>query len=271
LTWMLAGEITSSRGSEITSKVYASYLPQPLDWIDRADHGAHTTFLGQGIDTGQALGVNLLEFWNQSVKNIWTLDGTSPPPGHGLTPDLQNRYGTLTHDPGTPYVVATAGVDVVGPVVAQQRGLVLRHIERHPWALQQAVYSVSDDGWISGSGKGTIAAGTYAYFGPERSPGNLTVDVSRTGFCSPTAPPTHITVRIGPLQLNEQRAPYVPRATDIERFVLPNCGQRKITVVATPPTAVQVSADPTVRPTDYGASDNRYLGAEVGFSFSPKR
>lgn len=271
VAWMLAGEITSSRGAAIQSKVYAENLPQPLTWIDQADHGGSTTFLGQDISTGQALGVNLLEFWNTSVKNIWTLDGTSPGPGHGLTPDLQNRYGVLTHDPGLPYVVATSGVDVVGPVVAQRKGLTLRRIDRHPWALQQATYGVSDDGWISGTSTTLIARGTYAYFGPERTPGTLTVDVSRAGFCSKQAPGTHVTVRIGPLALNSQRAAYVRYATRIVTFKLANCGQRHITTTIAPPVAVDVVASPTVRPTDYGASDNRELGAQVGFSFTPKR
>ena len=271
VTWMLAGEITSSRGSAIQSKIYAGNLPQPLDWIDQADHGGHTTFLGQDISSGQALGVNLLEFWNTSVKNIWTLDGTSPGPGHGLTPDLQNRYGILTHDPGVPYVVATAGVDVVGPVVAKQPGLTLRRIVQHPWALQQATYGVSNDGWISGTSDTLVARGTYAYFGPERTPGTLSVDVSRAGFCSKQAPGTHITVRIGPLALNTQRAAYVRHAKRIVTFELPNCGQRQIKVTIAPPVAVDIRASPTVRPTDYGASDNRELGAQVGFSFTPKR
>jgi hypothetical protein len=34
--------------------------------------------------------------------------------------------------------------------------------------------------------------------------------------------------------------------------------------------AVVVTADPTFRPSDYGISDSRELGAQVGFSFTPK-
>jgi len=99
----------------------------------------------------------------------------------------------------------------------------------------------------------------------------VTIVVSRAGFCSKVAPGTHVTVRVGPLALNEQHAPSVAHATWVKRFLLSNCQVRHFTVTIAPPLAVQVHASPTVRPTDYGASDNRELGAEVGFSFSAKQ
>jgi hypothetical protein len=271
LAWMLAGEITSSRGAAAQSKNEAGNLTKPFDWIDQVTERAGTTFIGQDISSGQALGINLLEFWNRSVKNIWSLDGSAPGPGPVLTPDLADRFGTLTHDPGLPYVVATDRVNLIGPVVASRPGETLRRIDHHPWRLREASYGVSDDGWISAADAVTPATATYAYFGPERTTGTLTINVSRAGFCASTAPKTHITLRVGPLELNEQRAPIVPRPTHIEQFVLPNCRSRTIHVAATPPVAVVVTANPTVRPSDYGISDSRDLGAQVGFSFTPKR
>jgi hypothetical protein len=80
-----------------------------------------------------------------------------------------------------------------------------------------------------------------------------------------------VTVRVGPLVLNEQHAPAVSRATWSKAFALPNCAQRTFTVTIAPPLAVQVHADPTVRPSDYGATESRDLGAQVGFSFTAKR
>jgi hypothetical protein len=271
LTWMLAGEITSSRGSAYQSKIYARNLPQPLDWIDRATGDGGTTFIGQNISTGEALGVNLLEFWNRSVKHIWSLDGTAPPPGPTLTPDLLQN-GKLSHDPGLPFVVATDRVDMVGPIVAVRRGLTLRRIPQHPWRLHQSSYHVSDDGWITGTNADPLVAnGTFAYFGPERAPGMLNIVVGRVGFCSHTAPSAHVTLRVGPLVLDEQRAPTVVHATWVKRFVLPNCVSRRFHLTVTPPIAVTVQATPTIRLTDYGGSDDRDLGAQVGFSFTPKR
>ena len=268
LTWMLAGEITSSRGSAVASKTYADHLPQPLDWIDAATSRRGSTFIGQNISSGQALGINLLEFWNRSVKHIWSLDGSAPGPGPTLTPDLRDRYGTLSHDPGLPYVVATDRVNLIGPVVAARRGLTVRRIEHHPWRLHDSAYGVSDDGWISGTSDHPVADGSYAYFGPETKPGVLAITVGRRGFCATGAPGTQVTVRVGPLALNEQHAPTVSHATWIKRFALHNCTERTFTVSIAPPLAVQVHASRTVRPSDYGISESRDLGAQVGFSFS---
>ena len=86
LAWMLAGEITSSRGAGVQSKIEAQNLSQPFDWIDQATQRKGTTFIGQDISSGQALGVNLLEFWNRSVKHIASLDGSAPGPGPVITP-----------------------------------------------------------------------------------------------------------------------------------------------------------------------------------------
>ena len=270
IAWMLAAEVTSARGSAIQSRNEAANLAKPFDWVDRAANGAGTTFLGQNISSGQALGVNLLEFWNRNVRHVWSLDGSAPGPGPTLTPDLENRFGTLSHDPGLPYVVAANGVDLIGPVVDRRPGLTLFRIAQHPWRLHQASYGVSDDGWISGTTDVPSATGTYAYFGPETATGTVHVSVGRSGFCSHEAPNAHVVVRVGPLALNEQRAPTVAHATRVEHFTLPNCTTRELAVRIAPPLAVQVTASPTVQPTRYGGSDNRELGAQVGFSFTKR-
>lgn len=270
VAWSLTAEITSVRGSQASSRLYAGNLPKPLDWVEQAAGGRPVTFLGQNITLGQSLGVNLDEFWNRNIVHVYTLDGTGPGPGPTLTPDLQDRFGTLSHDPGFDYVLAANGVDVIGPVVDRRPGLTLTRIAEHPWRLHQATYGVSDDGWISGGDETPVARGSYAYFGPETTPGTLKVTVGRRGFCAPEAPKAHVVVRVGPLELNEQKAPTVSRTTARERFVLPNCGTRTFEVRATPPLAVVVTASPTVRPTEYGGSDQRHLGAQVGFSFTPR-
>jgi hypothetical protein len=270
-TWMLTGQIESSRGAAIQSQTYADNMVQPLNWIDRATQGHDVTYLGQDISSGEALGVNLMEFWNRSVKHVWSLDGSAPGPGPTLTPDLQNRFGALTHDPGFQYVVSPTGINIVGPTVASKRGVVLRRIDSHPWMIQETLYKVTNDGWISAYKPTETAFGRFAYFGPERAPGTVHVTVGRAGFCPDSAPSAHVTVQIGPAALDEQHAPYVARAQKTERFTLPNCTSRSISVTATPPVAVQVSAFPTFVPRHYGIGDDRNLGAQVGFSFSPKR
>ena len=40
--------------------------------------------------------VRVTEFFNRSVKKMWSLDGTAPTPGPILTPDLEAEDGTST-------------------------------------------------------------------------------------------------------------------------------------------------------------------------------
>jgi hypothetical protein len=268
LAMMLAGEITSTRGSGITSSTYLRYLPQPPDWIDQAAHGQNVTYLGQDISTGDALGVSLMEFWNRDVKNIWSLDGSAPGPGPTLTPDLANREGELTNGAGIDLVLTPDVVSLTGPVVASRPGETLRRVVDGKWALHQASYGVAHDGWITGSSDDPVARGRFAYFGPETKRGVLHVGVGRAGFCPSAAPNAHVVIKVGPLRLNEQRAPYVRHASYTRRVVVPNCHQRELTFSVVPPVAVEVSATPVVYPIDYNIGDNRYLGVQVGFSFT---
>jgi hypothetical protein len=268
LAMMLAGEITSTRGSGITSSTYLRYLPQPPDWVDQATHGQNVTYLGQDISTGDALGVSLMEFWNRDVKNIWSLDGSAPGPGPTLTPDLANRDGELTNGGGIDLVLTPDVVSLTGPVVASRPGETLRRVVDGKWALHQASYGVAHDGWITGSSDDPVARGRFAYFGPETKRGVLHVGVGRAGFCPSAAPNAHVVIRVGPLRLNEQRAPYVRHASYTRRVVVPNCHQRELTFSVVPPVAVEVSATPVVYPVDYNIGDNRYLGVQVGFSFT---
>jgi hypothetical protein len=267
LAMMVAGEVTSSRGSAITSKTYARNLPQPLDWVDRAAGGRGVTFVGEQISSGDALGLNLMEFWNRNVKNIWSLDGSAPGPGPTLTPDLHSRRGELSSDAGQPYVLTTDRVELVGKTVVARAGYTLR-VATHPLSLHEAAYGITSDGWIQGTSDDPVASGTFAYFGPGSSQGILRASVGRRGFCPTGLEPVHVVLRVGPLELNTQNAPTLRRTTYATRLVVPNCTAKDLTIRIAPPFAVQVTATPLIHPVDYNIGDNRYLGAQVGFSFS---
>jgi len=266
---MTAAEVTSSRGSAIASKTYAQNLPQPLDWVDQAAGGRGVTFVGQDISGGDALGLNLMEFWNRNVKNVWSLDGTAPGPGPTLTPDLHSRRGALSSDAGQPYVLTTDRVELVGRIVAQRPGYTLRRA-MHPLSLHVASYGISSDGWIQGTSDDPVAAGTFAYFGPGSATGTLHASIGRRGFCPSGVAPVHVTVRAGPLELNSQNAPTLKRITYSRHLVVPNCTAKDFTLRIAPPFAVQVTATPLFHPVDYNIGDNRYLGAQVGFAFSER-
>jgi hypothetical protein len=259
--WGLAGEVTSARGSQSGATQLAANLPQPLNWVDRRAGGSGVTYLGQQVGTD--IGLNLTEFWNRSIEHIWTLDGSAPGPGPTLTPDLARPDGTLRFDPGTDFVLTDNGVKMIGQTIQQNGSLTLIRVP-HPWRLQESYYGRSADGWIADRNDAS-----YAYFGPARR-GVLTVDVSRLGFCA-NAPPTPITVRIGPVALNSQRAPVVLRPTTVRHGLLRACHHIPIRVRTTAPVAVAVHVAKLERATDYGIGDSRLLGAQFNASFIPTR
>jgi hypothetical protein len=261
VAWMLTGEVTSALGSNTQATRFIDNLPKPLDWVDVATGGRPVTFLGQGI--GDADGVWLLEFWNRSIQHVWSLDASAPGPGPALTPDVRSTNGHMFPDPESDYALTMTDIGVVGPTVATRPGLTLTRIPKHPWHLRDVVFGRAGDGW-------TGSDSLYAYLGPGRPHGTVTVSASRTGFCNRTAPPAHVTVSLGPVALTAQQKPALAHAAVVRRFVVQNCEQKAITLPARPPFAVAVGVS-TVRPSDYSGSDARDLGAQVGWTFTPSR
>src|SRR5436309_3182137 len=115
--------------------------------------GAPTLYIGQQMYPDQN-GEWLLEFWNRSIRAVWSLDGTAQGPGPVLTPDPRASDGALSHDPGYPYVVEERGIEVVGKLVASH--LHITGGSPQPWRLVRvapplrlhaSVTGVFADGW----------------------------------------------------------------------------------------------------------------------------
>ena len=259
VAWSLTGEITSVRGSNVSANALIANLPKPLDWVDVAAGRQPVTLFGENI--GDANGIWLLEFWNKSIVHDWTLDATAPRPDPTLTPDVKTTDGRMHPDPGTDFVLTTGGVEVHGTTVDTQPGYVLRRIT-HPWRLQTALFGRQGDGWIGSDAR-------YVKFGPGRSQGTVAVSASRAGFCNQTAPKTHVTIKVGEVALNSQFKPVLGRTLVMRRRLLANCATWTETLPARPPFIVTVHVSPLVRPSDYGTTDVRYLGAVVNWTFTP--
>jgi hypothetical protein len=274
--WMLAAEVTSARGSEVSAKQELAGLPTsaaglPLDWVDEYDGHHDATYLGQK-EPNIPLGVWLIEFWNRTVKNVYTIDGSAPGPGPTTTPQLEQPDGSLSNDPDQDWVLQDNGVQMLGKDVAGVGALQLVQIPSHPWRLEQAIYNVTDDGWSTpplNATETTSAESSWAYFGDRR--GTVEVDVSRKQFNNQLAPKPHVTIRVGPVALNEQGQPVVRQPTHVVHVTFPNGTDRSFAFAAQGPVAVQVTETPTFRLTDYGGQDPRWLGVGVGFRFTPTR
>ncbi len=261
VAWSLTGEITSARGSNASANALVANLPKPLDWVDVAANRDPVTFFGQNV--GDANGVWLLEFWNKSIVHDWTLDATAPRPDPTITPDVKSVDGRMHPDPGTDYVLTSGGVEVQGTTVDTRPGLVLRRIT-HPWRLQTALFGRGGDGWIGSDA-------LYARLGPGRPRGTVAVSASRSGFCNQSAPKAHVTIKVGDAALNSQFKPVLGTVRATRHRVLANCATWVEKIPARPPFVVTVHVTPLVRPSDYGASDARELGAVVDWKFTPTR
>lgn len=272
--WMATAQVTTARGVQRAATRSLSGLQaigaEPLDWVDQQTQKQGTTYLGQNLDLSQPLGLWLTEFWNPSIQHAYTLDSTYPGPGPSITPGLSKPDGSLTDDPGLPYVLADNGVEMIGTRVAEHGSLILYRINRHPWRLRQSQAGISPDGWTVGEGSDKFADGSWAYFGPETTKGTLTVQAWST-LCPPKAPPQYATIKVGTVALSNQQKPVVGRVEASRRIRVANCSDKNrvttLTFHVAPPIAVTVHVAPTLRPSDYGLSDVRELGAHLGFGF----
>ena len=128
----------------------------------------------------------LTEFFNPSVRKMWSLDGTARAVGGPiLTPDLNAVDGTLTPVPGTEYALAVNGVTLQAPVVAQRKDAVLYRIDGGPLQLQDALVGRETDGWMIGSTEEPrVARASYTrYDVSEDEPGLAVVRLTRIGWC----------------------------------------------------------------------------------------
>ncbi len=133
LTWTLTAQVYAAEGERDLSTRIATNLPKPYDWVERETKGGSVVVVGQQVT--DPTNVWLTEFFNPSVRKMWSLDGTAPGPGPILTPDLEAADGTLTPPPGTEYALGINGVELQAPVVARRGTTTLYRLD---WRIAQA-------------------------------------------------------------------------------------------------------------------------------------
>ena len=101
VAWNLTAEISFASASNRASDRFEENIRAPFTWVDDATGGAPTLYIGQQMSDQN--GEWLLEFWNRSIKAVWSLDGTAQGPGPFLTPDPRSfRRRALTRPRATP-------------------------------------------------------------------------------------------------------------------------------------------------------------------------
>ncbi len=285
LAWGLAGQISAGRASNSFARNLLGNFPDPPDWLERTTKGEPALYLGQKITDPQ--GIWLMEFWNPSLKRIWSLDGTAPGPGAILTPDLEGTTGRLYPEPAEiRYVVADEGVNAFGRpvyrpevrrvVTKDEFGFPTRRVVvqpsqwrvltlPHPLRLVSAPVGIFSDGW-------TGDRSSYSQFStPGGRAGYAVVRVSRGGWRGPDKPGA-VTIRVGRLIRGPDKQPAMGEVTAVRRWVV-HSGSTRVFLVPTPPPPIRVEVEiaPTFSPADYGYSDRRELGAQVSYGFALKR
>lgn len=258
--WNLTGEITAANSSNSFSASFRSVLVTPPDWIDRVTGRARTMFIGQGIGGSNAFWS--LEFWNQSIGDVWSVDASARGPGPATTPNYLDLTGAV--DPQLPlgWIVAGPGVDPVGHLQETAGGLRLFRVA-HPIRIADAQGNVSPDGWMSTS------AWYYRFASAGANRGTAVVTLSRAAACG-GYPRSRITIRVTRLHLNADAQPLGGRLLALRRVVVRStpCDTLSIRIPVRGPFRIDVTAIGTFQPS---AFDQRQLSAQVGFAFDPTR
>ncbi len=269
--WTLTAEVYAAEGERRLARQIADNLPAPYDWVDRATGGGSVVVLGQQMNDDPT-GVYLTEFFNRSVKKVWSTDGTAPGPGAILTPDLASADGTLTPSPETDYALTLNGVELQAPVVKRLGPYVLYDVDREPLKLASGVNGIDRDGWIADTDRNGVAEASYNRFDVSRDgPGFARVNLSRVAWCSGGAP-GKATVRIGPIGIGPDSQPAISRVTQAQTKTVTQCTATGFRLAApNGPWRIEVEISPTFSPHDIDPnhSDLRQLGAVFTAGFQP--
>lgn len=258
--WNLTGEIAAANASNSFSDTFRGVLPTPPDWIDRETGRARTMFIGESLGGSNAFWS--LEFWNQSVGDVWSVDASAPGPGPTTTPNYFDLAGTVNPQLPFRWIVAAPGVDPVGHLQETVGGLRLYRVRR-PVRLADAAGGITPDGWMSTS------SWYYRFTSAGTTPGTAVVSLSRTAACGDYAP-SRITIRLSRLRIDTNGQPAAGRLLAVRHVLLRSnpCDARTVRIPARTPYRIDVSADGTFQPSQY---DPRQLSAQVGFGFTPSR
>jgi hypothetical protein len=261
--WNLWGEIAAAQASNSFSRTIVG-LPKPPDWVDETTGRQKAMFIGQGLGASNAFWS--LEFWNQSLQYIWSVDASAPGPGPTRTPNFYGVGGEVDPPIDVHWVVAAPGVDPVGTLKTTVGGLRLYHVP-HPIRLADAFGGISTDGanWMSTS------AWYYHFVSSPKRSGVMTIAFSRTAACGSFAP-SHITVEVSRLRVTPepQAQPVAGKLLAVRHVVVksdPCTTNHVLRIPVRTPFRVDVIADGTFQPSQY---DLRNLSAQVTFGFSAR-
>jgi hypothetical protein len=258
VAWNLTGEITAANSSNSFAKTIVA-LPSPPDWIDRATGREHTLFVGQGL--GNSVEFWSIEFWNQAIQDVWTVDGSSPGFGQTWTPNFAGLDGEVSGPRiNDRWGVASRNITLAGRPKELAGGLQLYALD-HPIRITSFTSNVSPDGWMGDRS-------SFVVFGrPGDRPGTALVTVSRQASCGDIAP-ARLTIRLTRLRIDHNSQPVAGHPLGVKHVVVRSnpCQRFPVALQARPPFRIDVSARGFFRP-----ADGRKLSVQIGYAFKPRK
>ena len=266
LAWNLTGAIGAGAASVEVGDQFLANFPEPPTWIDDATGGEPAFFIVSQVN--DATGIWMHEFWNRSIREVWSTDGTAPGPGPTLTPDLASLRGELYPDKGFRYALEERDIDLVGTVVAERGTLRLVELEL-PLRARSTTTGIYGDGW-----QGEFSA--YSRYNTRGNlPGTMFVTISRASGGGHL--PANARVAIGPLEIGDDKQPSLVHPTLVRTVVVGGARQEQEKTVRLPtprpPFRVEVTVDPLFVPAevDPNLPDRRQLGAQTTYRFVARR
>ena len=261
VAWNLTGEISAANQAVAPAKFQRSLIPTPPDWIDRVTGRSRTMFFGKALSGSLAFWT--LEFWNQSIQDVWSVDSSAPPPGPTVTPDFVGTDGTIRPQVPADWAVTQPEITMAGSVSERAGGLNLYRLT-HPIRMVSFVSGITPDGWmVEGD------PSSFVRFAKEKTRGMLTISVSRSaaGACG-DLPPSRFTFEVAGVRINKQAQPVAGPLQKVARTTVRSnpCEQKLLRISAVAPFRVE-----GVAVGSFAAGDGRKLAAQVGYSFTPDR
>jgi hypothetical protein len=214
-------------------------------------------FVGQGIGNSNAFWS--IEFWNQSIQDVFTVDGSSPGLGRTWTPNFAGVDGEVS----APRVsdrwgVAPRNITLAGRLAELAGGLQLYELDQ-PIRITSFTSGISSDGWMGDHS-------SFVVFGkPNDRTGTVLMTASRLASCGDIAP-ARLTIRLSRLRIDDNEQPAAARLLAVKRLVVRSnpCERGAVRIRARPPFRIDVSATGFFRP-----ADGRTLSVQIGYAFTP--
>jgi hypothetical protein len=264
--WNVTGEIAASSATNSISRTFIANIRTPTNWLEQHTRGAPTLYLGQQMKDQN--GEWLLEFWNPSVKEVWSLDGTAQGPGRVQTPDVTADGELLGKPPSkAKYIVVETGIDPDGAFITKHGHAAGGGTQwwrlykiRPPLRLLGAATGLFADRWSS--------VGGSAYTRYAHGEGRVRISLSRPVD-------GRVQIRMGTLTIGKDAQPHIGRVTKVvtahlranetQEFEVATPGPRFRVEVGVAPLFVPAKLYPGV------TSDQRELGAITSYTFVPRK